>query len=282
MQLLAIASLTIREAMRRRLIVAVALLTVAVIGLSLWGFAKLYSSSFGGHPPAPSELAAATAMLVVMLAQVFSFVLAVGAAFLAAPSIASDVESGILLVIVPRPIRRVDVVLGKWLGLAALLATYVFGAGALELIGVQLVTHYSPPHPFAALCYIALQTVVLLSLALAFSTRMSAITGGVIALVLYGVAFIAQIAGTLAAIFNNTTLLHACTVMSLLVPTGALWRGAAFSLEPVVLAALAGTTAGANPFVVSSPPTHAFLVWTAAWLVVVLFGAVVSFQKRDI
>jgi ABC-type transport system involved in multi-copper enzyme maturation permease subunit len=282
MQLLAIASLTVREAMRRRLVGAVAVLTVVVIALSLWGFAKLHAVSIAEHHPPPSELAGAYALLVIMLAQMFGFVLAVGAAFLAAPSLAGDIESGILLVILPRAIRRVDVLLGKWLGLVVLLSVYIFGAGGLELVGVRAVTHYLPPHPVEALAYLTLQTIVLMSLALALSTRLSAITGGIIALVLYGVGFVAQIAGTLAALFQNTTLLHGCTVVSLIIPTGELWRGAAFALEPVVLAALSGTPAGANPFTVSSPPTSAFLVWTAAWLVLVLAWAIASFQRRDI
>ena len=52
----------------------------------------------------------------------FSFVLALGAAFVGAPSIHNDVESGVMLAILPRPVRRSEVVLGKWLGLALLIA----------------------------------------------------------------------------------------------------------------------------------------------------------------
>jgi ABC-2 type transport system permease protein len=282
MPLLAIASLTLREAVRRRLVLAVALLTMLVIGLTTWGIARLHAMAVTEGRPSPAEATATYALLVVVLAQMFSFVLAVGAAFLAAPSIAGDVESGVALVILPRPIRRSDFVIGKWLGLSALLVVYVGGTGAAELLAVHAVTGYAPPHPVVALGYIALQAIALLTLALALSTRMAAITGGVVALVLYGIAWIAQIASSLAVLFQNTGLAHACTVINLLVPTGGLWRGAAFALEPVLMAAMSGTASGANPITVPSPPTTAFLVWVACWMLAVLALAIWSFQRRDI
>jgi ABC-2 type transport system permease protein len=282
MPLLAIASLTLREAARRKLIVAVALLSVIVIGLTTWGFARLHAMSVEQGRPPPTEAAGAYAMLVVMLAQMFSFVLAVGAAFLAAPSIAGDIESGVALVILPRPIRRGDVVAGKWLGLATLLVLYVAGAGGLELLLVRAVTGYVPPHPVVALAFIALQAIALLTLSLAFSTRLASITGGVVALVLFGISWIAQVASSLAVLFHNTGLEHACTAIGLLVPTGGLWRGAAFALEPVLIAAMSGTAAGTNPITVPTPPTPAFLVWTACWLVAVLGAAIWSFNRRDV
>jgi ABC-type transport system involved in multi-copper enzyme maturation permease subunit len=212
----------------------------------------------------------------------FSFVLAVGAAFLAAPSIASDVESGVALVILPRPIRRGTLVLGKWLGLAALLVLYVAGAGGLELFFVRLVTGYSPPHPAIALGFIALQAIALMTLALALSTRLPSVTGGVVALVLFGIAWISQAASSLAGLLHNTSVEQACTVISLIVPTGGLWRGAAFALEPVLLAAMSATESGANPITVPSPPTTAFLVWVGCWIAGVLGVAIWSFERRDI
>jgi ABC-2 type transport system permease protein len=282
MPLLAIASLTLREAARRRVILAVGLLSLLVIALSAWGFERLHTMAVVEHRPSPSQAAATYALLVIMLAQMFSFVLAVGAAFLAAPSIAGEIESGVALVVLPRPIRRSDVLLGKWLGLSVLLASYAVGAGGLELIVVRLITGYVPPHPFIALGFIAFQGIALLTLALALSTRLASITGGIVALVLYGIAWLAQPGMTAAAVFHNEGLEHACTVITLLVPTGGLWRGAAFALEPVLVAAMSGTTEGANPVTVATPPTPAFLVWSCGWVIVMLLLGIRSFAKRDI
>ena len=62
----------------------------------------------------------------------FSFILALSASAIASPSVSSEVESGVLMTIVTRPVRRTEVLLGKWLGLAALLAGYAAGVCALE------------------------------------------------------------------------------------------------------------------------------------------------------
>src|SRR5437870_4254325 len=87
MPLLVIARLTLREAARRRLLHAVAILTVLVIGLTGWGISRIAGLRTGGGQPLPhSEVGAAAAGLVTMLAYTFSFVLAIGAAFLAAPA----------------------------------------------------------------------------------------------------------------------------------------------------------------------------------------------------
>lgn len=281
MPLFAIASLTLREAARRKLVLAVALLTVLVIGLSWWGFARLHAMAVSTGHPSPPQAAAVYSMLVVMLAQMFSFVLAVGAAMLAAPSISGDIESGVALVMLPRPIRRSDLLLGKWAGFIVLLSAFAYGAGALELVGVRAITGYAPPHPILALSFVALQTIVLLTLALCFSTRLSGMTGGVVALVLYGVAWLAQAAASVGVMFHSDALVHACTVIGLLEPSGVVWRGAAFALEPALIAAAAGTVEGATPFTVASPPTTAFMIWTVIWLAAVLTISVRSFATRD-
>src|SRR5439155_10975099 len=70
----------------------------------------------------PAEVRVAASQLTILVAFMFSGVLALGSTLVAAPSIASEIESGIALAILPRPIRRSEVLIGKWLGLAVLIA----------------------------------------------------------------------------------------------------------------------------------------------------------------
>ena len=60
----------------------------------------------------------------------FSFVLAMTAAFLGAPAIAADLESGVAQAMLARPIRRADLVVGRWLGLAAVVVAYAVAVRA--------------------------------------------------------------------------------------------------------------------------------------------------------
>lgn len=283
MPLLIIARLTLREAARRRLLYAVAILTVVIIGFTGWGFSRI-TTLRSGQPLSHDEVMLVSAQLIILVAYMFSFVLAIGAAFLAAPAIAGDVESGLVLALLPRPLRRLDFVLGKWLGLAILLVGYAAISSGCELLAMKLVTGYVPPHPAAAIAYIAAEGLVVLTLALLFSTRLAPITGGIVAVVLFGIAWIAGIAQAVGVAFNNTAITNASTVVSLLLPSDGLWRGAIFSLQPNILTALAGSTAGAraNAFSVVAGPSTPYLIWSAAWVVVILGLAALRFSRRDL
>ncbi len=224
-------------------------------------------------------------MLVVLLAYMFSVALAIGSAFLAAPALAGDIDSGLLLAILPRPLRRADVVLGKWFGLATLVVVFIFAVGGAELVVIRAIAGYAPPHPLVALAFLAAQSLTMLTLALFFSTRLAPIAGGIIAIALFGLAWIAGIAVTLASTLGNAALVHAGTIVSLLLPSDGLWRGALAALEPAVIVATGATREGARdfgPFAVSGPPAPAFLAWSAAWGIGMLTAAVLSFRTRDI
>ena len=226
--LLTIARLTILEASRRRLLLALGLLTVVVIALTSWGFSRL--PTVKGVTPAQVRLAAS--QLTILVAFMFSGVLALGSTLVAAPTVASDIESGIALAILPRPIRRSELLMGKWLGLAALVTLYAAGSGLLELLGIWLATGYTPPHPIITLLFVAAEGIVLMSLALLLSTRLSPMTGGVIALVLFFVAWMGGIALAVGQAFSNDTIINIGLGSRLLIPTDGLWHGAIFNLEP--------------------------------------------------
>lgn len=281
MPLLIIARLTLREAARRRLLLAVAILTIAIVGMTGWGFSRLPTFSQNGQPVPHSLVLTTAAALVIVIAYMFSFVLAVGAAFLAAPAIAADVESGLVLAMLPRPIRRSDLVLGKWLGLAALLGCYAALAASLELLSVRVTTGYVPPHAVLAVLFIVGEGLVVLTLALLLSTRLSPMTGGIIALVLFGVAWIAGIVQVIGTTFDNSAIVSYTTVASLLLPSDGLWRGALYNLEPALIIA-ASTGARDTPFAVTAAPTTAYILWALAWLVVMLALAARRFSRRDL
>jgi ABC-type transport system involved in multi-copper enzyme maturation permease subunit len=285
MAALTIARLTLREAARRRLIVAVVLLTLLVDALAGWGFEHLLASlnCNGGPECSPVEVRAISATLLILIVFMFSFVFSLAAVFVAAPSISGDVESGIAFAMLPRPIRRSDLVLGKWLGLTLLIGGYTIATTGLLFLIVSVLTGYAPPHPLAALAFLTAESVVLLLLALLGSTRLSPMTGGIVVLVLFGVAWIGGIAEGVGIAVNSTSVTNAGLATSLLLPTDGLWRGALFNLQPAVLtAAGGGREAAANPFLVSAPPSTAYLIWAAAWMAIVLALTILSFVRREL
>jgi ABC-type transport system involved in multi-copper enzyme maturation permease subunit len=285
MAALTIARLTVREASRRRLLLALAVLTVIVIGLTGWGFQHLTTLTMADGTPIPgSELRLATSQVLVLVEFMFSAVLALSAVVVASPAISSEVESGVALSILARPVSRYQVVLGKWLGLAALIVVYVGATTALELLVVGFTTNYVPPGPVPLAGYLAAEGIVVMSLALLLSTWLSGMTAGVIALVLFFVAWIGGIAGAIGEVFGNAGITNAGTVSQLLLPTDALWRGSVYELEPVLYRDVLGATTerAGNPFFVQSPPSIAFMIWTVCWVALIVGLAVWNFRRKEV
>jgi len=284
MPILIIARLTLREASRRRLLIAVALLTVVVIGFTGWGFQRILAMECNGRPCEPVMLRIIAAMLLIMLTFMFSFIFTIGAVFVASPSIAGELESGVALAILPRPIRRSDVVLGKWLGLAILICGYTVLTMTLEFVVVSLLVDYAPPDPVAATLFLMAQSLVLLTLTLLCSTRLAPMTGGIVALLLFGIAWMGGVAKAVGAAVGSEVVQNVGTATSLIVPTDGLWRGALYHLEPAVMVAAGSGNriAAANPFLTLQPPSLAYDLYALAWVAAVLGLAIFSFSRRQV
>ncbi len=283
MGILTIAALTLLEASRRKLLVAVGCLTLAAIIFIGWGFSRIPTLPCHGSC-GPGTLRGVEAGLLVLVAYMFSFVIAVAAPFIAAPAIAGDVESHVILAILPRPIRRSEVVLGKWLGLAVLVGGYTILTAGLQFVAIRVAVGYSPPHPVLTILFIAGEGITLMTLALLGSTRLAPITCGIVSVILFGITWIVGIAGQIGSAFGNSVIADIGTAMSLILPTDGLWRGALFNLEPVALIAATGASreGSANPFSVSSPPTTAYVIWAFVWVALILALTVRSFASREV
>jgi ABC-type transport system involved in multi-copper enzyme maturation permease subunit len=284
--ILTIARLTVAEAARRRILVVLLALTVVSVALTTLGVERLVSLGRASPENTELEIQVGVSQILILVAFMFSFVLAMTAAFLAAPAIAADLETGVAHAILARPIRRADYVVGRWIGLVVIVAAYAAGSGLLEIAAVRLVTGYAPPQPLLSVAFLSAQAIVLLTLALLCSTRLPAIAAGAICVVVYGLGWMAGVFAGIGRVFDAGLLVAVAEASRWLLPSDGLWRGTIYSLEPpaVVLVALGrgGPAAEANPFFAASLPPLPFLVWSVAWIVIVLALAVFSLDRRDL
>ncbi|HYL09083.1 MAG TPA: hypothetical protein VEU76_11060, partial [Candidatus Udaeobacter sp.] len=156
---------------------------------------------------------------------------------------------------------------------------------ALELAAVDWATGYLPPHPVDLVAFVASEGLVLLSLGLLLSTRLSGITAGVIALVAWLMAWIAGVVGDIGTGLQNQALENVGIISHLVLPSDGLWRGAIYAMEPDSLIATMrslGTAGRANPFAAVDPPPTQFLIWVVLWFGLVLGLSVWSFRTREI
>jgi ABC-type transport system involved in multi-copper enzyme maturation permease subunit len=276
---LTIAALTIREAVRRRLLVAFIAITAVIVGLSAWGFDRLSHT----HSLTSGETNLAVPQALTLFMFMFSFVLALSASAIASPSISSEVESGVLMTIVTRPVRRTEVLLGKWLGLASLLAGYAGGVCALEFGAVDWASGFVPPNPVLVTVYLFAEGALLLTLALLLSTRVPVIAAGVIGVAVFGAGWLAGVVGTLGTAFNVAALRTVGQIGRFVLPTDGLWHAAIYYLQPPSLIAQHLAEGGRqDPFFAQGAPSWAYLLWVACWFLIVLTAAVASFERREL
>ncbi len=277
-----IAALTLREAVRRRVVLALAVLTLVLLALSGWGFSRVAAES--GATTLTSGEARLTASIMLNLVMFgFSLIAALGTAFLAGPTLSGETESGIALAILARPIRRSAVLLGKWLGLVAFGSGFVVLAGLAQCIVVQLTVDYWPPQPTLALSLLVAQTIVLLTLALLLSTAVSPMASGVVAVGLFGATWIAGVVGAIGASLGNDAVARVGTVSRMLLPTDGLWRGAMRAFQdPSALVEFGGTEGQAFPFLSVAPLTITYVLWAAVWVAMIWGLAVASFLRKEL
>jgi ABC-type transport system involved in multi-copper enzyme maturation permease subunit len=276
-----IAALTLREASRRRVVLALAGLTVVLLVLSGWGFSRV-AAEFGPGTLTSGEARLVASMLLNLVMFGFSLIAALGTAFLAGPTLSGETESGIALAVLARPIRRSAVLLGKWLGLVVFGSGFVVLAGLAQCLVVWATVDYWPPQPAAALALLAAQTIVLLTLGLMLSTLISPMASGVVAVGLFGATWVAGVVGGIGEALGNDGVALVGTVSRMLLPTDGLWRGAMHAFQDPALLAQAGPAFEGHPFLSLAPLTATYLAWSAVWVAMVWGLAAASFLRKDL
>jgi hydrogenase/urease accessory protein HupE len=101
-----VAGLTLRELVRRKLLAAAGAATLVIVAFTAWGLHRLATATIEGVPITEPAVRATTAGIVLLLAFLFSFVVALGAALVGAPAVADSVANGEILPVLARPVRR--------------------------------------------------------------------------------------------------------------------------------------------------------------------------------
>ena len=261
-----IASLTFRETLRRKALLGAIILTVGFLGL--YGVGSYFAFRDLGEG---SRLSADMRLFVygeILLAGLFGVanIGALLAIFVAAGTIATEVEEGTLHAIAPRPLYRWEIVLGKWVGFALMVSIYVATTGFVAAMIVYSLTGYMSPQLGCGLALMALKAMLLLSVSMLLSTFLPALTTGIIAFILYAVGNIGGMVEQFGFLMSNQTLVNIGIITSLIIPSDALWKMAATALQPPVSSGLLATLRAAGPFSVANPPSTWMGVYAGVYL----------------
>jgi hypothetical protein len=134
--------------------------------------------------------------------------------------------------------------------------------------------------------YLAGESLVLLTMAIVLSTRIASVAGGAVAVVAYGLAWMAGVMGGVGEVFNNDVLRGAGFVSHLILPSDVLWRGAAGALTPPDDILTAGGIVNAalykfSPFS-GAQPSPEWLAWCIVWVAGMLALGVLLLRRREL
>jgi Cu-processing system permease protein len=271
---------TLREAASRRLLLAVFVLTVVFVAIFTAGFAFARSQIEGEDPVIA---AIASTVLAVLGLYVASFLAAFLALFLSAGAVSSEVDTGQLHAVLARPLPRWSWLVQRWLGLAIIVVAYTLLLGGSLLLVARWATGYDAVRPFAGLALMSLQALTLLTLGLLGSTRFSTLANGAVVFFAFGLAWLAGFVEFVGVTIGDAAMERIGIVVSLLVPSDALWRGASAALSSPAFLAAADTGSGVGlPFTGATLPSPAFLTWSLVYVLLLLALAMRTFARRDL
>jgi Cu-processing system permease protein len=267
--------LTLHEARRRRMALVALLAGAVFLALFGVGFSLINNELQQEGAPAVVVQTAHNFILIAGL-YVVHFLTIMLTITTSVGTISGEIASHTIQTIVTKPIRRWQVVFGKWLGFAAMLITYLFLlAGGLLLI-TYLLVGYLPPNPLQGILLLMLEALVLLSLSLLGGMRFSTLANGVTLFMLYGLAFIGAWIEQIGALLQSSAAVRVGIITSLLLPVEALWRRVAYLMQPQLASSFP------TPFSTSSVPSPAMVAYAMAYAAVALMLAVWAFARRDL
>jgi Cu-processing system permease protein len=278
-----LARMTFVQAIRRRIVLTGLLLGLCFLAVFTIGFHMINTSSIsaitGTSSTGIQNIIDAERSSGLFLAGLYAvtFLAIAMAALLGADTMAGEINSGTIQVIVTKPIRRSDVVFGKWLGFAGLLGLYLLLLAGGITLSILLQSGYVAPHLFAGLALIYLESLLILTISMLCSSRFSALATGGVVFGLYGLAFIGGWIEQIGAVLNSPTAIKVGILTSLIIPSESLWRRAAYEMQSPLSGLL-----GISPFGATSVPSLFMIAYAAVYLLVILVLTVRVFRKRDL
>jgi Cu-processing system permease protein len=275
-----LARLTLLEVSRRRMLLVAVLLGLAFLCVFNLGFYFMLPTVHTGAQRASSVgLGTSEFYNFVMMAGLYAvnFLSIAMGALLAADTLSGEVGSGTIQAIAVKPIRRSSIVLGKWLAFAILLALYQVLMAWGVIISVWAQAGYLPPNPAPGLALMYLEALLIMTLTLACSSRLPGLATGGVVFGLFGIAFLGGWVEQLGAFADNATAIQVGIVSSLIIPSEALWKRAAYEMTSPLVRLI-----GFSPFSSPSVPSDLMVVYAAVYLIACMVIALWSFQHRDL
>ena len=277
-----VARYALREAVRRRVILVVLVLTVGFLALYALGSKLTFDEvnalaaddQFDERVLVGSTLFGLAMFTTLFLGTVLGVFLTLGA-------VRGDAERGLLQPIVVRPVGRTSLLLGRYAGAALVCAIYV----ATVYIGAMLITGITgdwwPDEPVGPGAGLVLGVLVITALSLLGSVFLSSTANGIAVFMAFGAGLAAGLLGQIGDALDVATLENVAQVASWVLPFEALYQGGLDSLTSGVGGAT-GVVVQLGPFGGAQEAGPLLWPWSAAYLLLLAAAARKAFARRDL
>ena len=274
---LTIAHLTLYDA-RRRKILSAAAICGGIFLAAYWLIAVLVARSLEQEPPSFVQRQITLVILALFGLYAANFLSMLLASLLPVDALSGEIDSGVMQTLASKPLRRWEIVVGKWLGFGAVIVTYFLVLAAGVLTAARWIAGYQQLNVAIAIPLMLLELLVMHSISIAGGTRLGTVTNGIMTLGLYGASFIGgwvEQAGLLGGIQSARAVGIA---VSLLSPADSMWRLAAYYLQPDIIR----TLGNAGPFAGGAIPSALMVWWALGFMAAALAFAIYSFRNRQL
>jgi ABC-type transport system involved in multi-copper enzyme maturation permease subunit len=199
--------------------------------------------------------------------------------------VSSEIESGTILTILTKPIKRGEYILGKYLGIAVLTILYSTIL-YIAVIVISAVSKISIVETFGAAAlakgflFFILQPLTILSLSLYGSTKFKTLNNGILIMAVYILGLIGGVMEQVGSYINNDSLSTIGIISSLISPFEVIYR----KMISTIFASL-GSFNLISGFGIpgkSTSPSVWMMVYVCIYLVFFIFMSIKKFAKKDI
>lgn len=282
--MIAIAMASFREALKKKIILLIGLMTVAYIVIltviTWFGYDSMKTSSVGSD----AILNQAAGVVSILGFYFSSMITALLTMMASLGSISSELESGVIYSVITKPLKRYRYILGKYIGLAVLSSIY----SAILFLSVVIINNAIGVPPLdkpdilslaAGLALFVLEPLAILSLCIWGSVSFKTINNGIFVIAVY----ILGILGTMMEQIGTVTRLDGMVqwgiVISFVSPFDSIYR----KMIQVVYSASNVPLLFSSPLFLSNTyPSGWMMLYVLVFLVGLLVLAIRKFNRKDI
>jgi ABC-type transport system involved in multi-copper enzyme maturation permease subunit len=281
-----IAGYALREAVRRRVVVVVVVLTVAFLALYTFGCEQAFDEAGQFGPQGPKRpvidekiLTGSTLLGLAMFVTLFlGTVLAV---FVTLNAVRGDAERGLLQPLVVRPIGRTTLLLARFVAAGAVCVAYVAAVYAAAVLLTAATGGYWPDNPVFGGVSLALAVVVVVALALLGTTLLSSTANGIAIFMVFGAGLAAGLIGQIGTALHSSALERISSICSWALPFEAIYQNGLHALTADVRGAT-GVIVQLGPFGGAQDAGPLLFWYVLAYIAVVGLLADRIFRRADL